>query len=75
MAQILRFDGVDYDISTLSAEGRAALERVRSCDARMAELRNMRALLVRAKNSYLSELRSEIVAGKSGVDLASLFSD
>jgi hypothetical protein len=75
MAQILRFDGVDHDLATLSAEARTLLERIQHCDARMKELDNMRALLTRSKNSYLSALKNEIVSGKSGVDLASLFSD
>jgi hypothetical protein len=35
----------------------------------------MKALLTRAKNSYVDELKREIIKGKSGVDLGALFSD
>lgn len=75
MAKILRLDGVDYDLSTLSEEGQTLVQRIQYCKTRMKEIENMRALLTRSKNSYISALKNEIVAGKSGVDLAALFSD
>ena len=43
--------------------------------AQIRELTNMKALLTRAKNSYVDELKREIIKGKSGVDLGALFSD
>ena len=41
----------------------------------MHELANESALLVRAKNSYISGLKKEIISNKSGLNLDDLFSD
>jgi len=38
-------------------------------------LSNQKALLTKAKNAYIANLKSEIVQGRTGVDLGALFSD
>jgi hypothetical protein len=72
---ILRIDGVDYDSAQLSEAEKAQLAALQHADAQIRELTNMKALLTRAKNSYVEELKREIIKGKSGVDLGALFSD
>lgn len=72
---LLRIDGADYDSAVLSDAGRAQLAALQHAEARIRELTNMKALLTRAKNSYVDELKREIIKGKSGVDLGALFSD
>ena len=72
---ILRIDGVDYDSAQLSPTGQAQLAALQYAEAQIRELTNMKALLTRAKNSYVDELKREIIKGKSGVDLGALFSD
>ena len=39
------------------------------------ELTNQQALLTKAKNAYIADLKMEIVQGRTGVDLGALFSD
>ena len=39
------------------------------------ELNNQQALLTKAKNGYIADLKTEIVQGRTGVDLSDLFSD
>ena len=72
---MLRIDGVDHDSDALSEAGQAQLRALQHAEAQIRELTNMKALLTRAKNSYLEELKREIIKGKSGVDLGALFSD
>lgn len=72
---ILRIDGVDYDSAQLSEAEQAQLAALQHAEAQIRELTNMKALLTRAKNSYVEELKREIIKGKSGVDLGALFSD
>jgi hypothetical protein len=36
-------------------------------------MKNLLAIFTRAKRSYIAELKREIIKGKSGVDIASLF--
>ena len=70
---ILQLDGVDYDDALLSDQGQAQLASLRFVDAQIADLKNMTALLTRAKKSYVYELKNEIIKAKSGVDLSALF--
>ena len=72
---ILQLDGVDYDDAQLSDQGQAQLASLRFVDAQIADLKNMTALLTRAKKSYVFELKNEIIKAKSGVDLSALFAD
>ena len=72
---ILKLDGVDYDDALLSDQGQAQLASLRFVDAQIADLKNMTALLTRAKKSYVYELKNEIIKAKSGVDLSALFAD
>ena len=41
----------------------------------LQEMSNQMALLTKAKNAYIDDLKSEIVQGRTGVDLGALFSD
>ena len=72
---ILQLDGVDYDDALLSDQGQAQLASLRFVDAQIADLKNMTALLTRAKKSYVYELKNEIIKAKSGVDLSALLAD
>ena len=56
-----------YDIDQLSEKGTQYLSSLEFSDARIKELKNFSAILLRAKNSYIKELRSEVLASKSGL--------
>ena len=75
MAQKVSLDGVEYDISKLSVEGKTLLAAYQHATKQMQDAVNMQAILTRAKNSYISELKSEMVKGKTGLDLGDLFGD
>jgi hypothetical protein len=71
----VRIDGEDYDLASLSAEARSQLDSIKFADAQIAELKNMQALLTRAKKSYIDGLEREIIKARTGVDFSSLLSD
>ena len=75
MTGTVRIDGEDYDLSSLTEEARAQFESIKFADARIAELKNMQALLTRAKKSYIDGLEREIIKARTGVDFSSLLSD
>ena len=56
-----------YDIDQLSEKGTQYLSSLEFSDARIKDLKNFSAILLRAKNSYIKELRSEVLASKSGL--------
>ena len=73
MSQKINIDGVEYDFESLSPEAKAILEKLQHTDTQIQDNKNLSALLTRAKNSYVRELKREMIEGKSGVDIASLF--
>ena len=75
MTRGFRIDGAEYDAASLSKEGRALVESMTFAQKRLQELMNQQALLTKAKNAYIADLKSEIIQGRTGVDLGALFSD
>ena len=73
MSKKLNIDGVEYDFDSLSQEAKAILEKLQHTDTQIQETTNLSALLTRAKNSYIHELKREMIEWKSGIDIASLF--
>ena len=75
MTKRFRLDGAEYELDALSTEGRALVERLSFAHLQVQTLSNQQALLTKAKNAYIADLKSEIVQGRTGVDLGALFSD
>ena len=67
MAQKIRIDEVDYDLDGLSEVARADVQALEFITKRIQELTNMRALLQRARNSYLESLKKEMISDKAGL--------
>ncbi len=72
-AQILRLDGEEYDLSKASEGAKTLVARLQHLDRLFEEKRNLMALLTKAKNAYISDLKTEIIKNKTGVDLSTLF--
>lgn len=75
MVQHVRLDDRDYDVGLLSQEGLQTLALYQYATQQYQETTNMLALLTKARNAYIAELKYEIVKGSSGVDLDALFDD
>jgi predicted ester cyclase len=75
MSQRFRIDGVEYDIETLTQEGRDLVARLTFARLQQQEMSNQMAVLTKAKNAYIADLKTEIIQGRTGVDLSALFSD
>ena len=73
MSQKIKIDGVEHDLDSLSQEAKDILEKLQHTDKQIQDTTNLGKLLTRAKNSYIQELKREMIEGKSGVDIASLF--
>ena len=73
MSQRINLDGVEYDTLSLTDTGKSTLASLQEASARLQELQNLQAIFIRAKRSYIVELKREIIKGKSGVDIAALF--
>ena len=67
MGEKIRIDDIDYDLDSLSDQARAALGSLEFTTKRLQELTNMKALLQRARNSYMESLKKEVISGKAGL--------
>jgi len=66
MAITFTLEGQEYDFEILSDEGKKRLSLIQFTMEREEELLNMKALLQRAKNGYIENLKKEILTEKSG---------
>ena len=69
MAEKIKLDGREYSIKDLSGSAKEVLAFLSYVDRRLNETTNMMALLQRAKSSYMSSLKNEIISSKSGLML------
>ena len=75
MTQRFRIDGAEYVTDDLSPSAKELVARLTFARLRQEELSNQLALLTKAKNAYIADLKAEIIQGRTGVDLGALFSD
>lgn len=73
--EILRLGDHEYAIDQLSADGRIALERYQQIEAHLQHLRNMQAVLTKARNAYIADLKQHVLKGRTGLDFSDLLSD
>ena len=69
MATKIKFDEEEIDINTLTEDAKNTLSLIQFTDQKIEEIKNMQALLVRAKRSYLHSLKQEMVSKKAGLIL------
>ena len=66
MGSKIKIDGKEHDTDQLSEVGLTSLSLLTFVDAHVQEMTNNLALFQRAKQSYLSSLKNEIISGKAG---------
>ena len=69
MSHKITLDGNTYEIDEITKELKAKLDALEFTTNKLLELNNMRALMQRAKNSYMKSLKTEIMSMKSGLNL------
>lgn len=74
MTRTFQLDGDYFDADALSNEGQELFERLQFTHLQIKVLSNQVAVLNKARNGYIADLKTEIVQGRTGVDLGALFS-
>jgi hypothetical protein len=64
--QKIKLQDKEYDVDRLSEDGRLKLSALTFVTERIQELTNHKALLKRAKNSYMDSLKKEMLSDKAG---------
>ena len=75
MKQRFKFEDVEYSSDNLSEDNIKQLMQLQFKQSKLQELQDNSALLNKAKNGYIEDLKSEIISGKLGVDLGDLLAD
>ena len=57
----------EYDIENMTDRAKAAVKDIQFVNARLQQLQNMKALLTRAKISYIETIKQEIISNKAGI--------
>ena len=66
MSKKFKLDDREYEIDNLSDTSKKTLLSLQFTTQRLQELNNMKALLQRAKNSYVDGLKKEMLSNKAG---------
>ena len=75
MSDRFQLDGKDYKVSDLNEYGRELVDRLTFVRLKLQNVENSMALLNKAKNGYIEDLKTEIIQERTGVDFSDLFSD
>ena len=75
MEKKFKFEGAEYSTENLSEGITQRFLRLQFVQQKLQELQDNSALLNKAKNGYIEDLKSEIISGKLGVDLGDLLTD
>lgn len=71
MSETFSLDGENYLVNDLSDNGRKLIAELNKIEASIKEKSNLLIVFSKAKQSYMSELKSEILANKAGFDFTS----
>lgn len=66
-------DGKKYKQEFDTDAGLELYTKLQNVNAKLQELANLQVVLVQAKNSYMSELKDEVIRSKTGIDLGQIF--
>lgn len=75
MSEILRFENKEYEVDKLNHKAKEICRKIYFVRNEVSELKNRQALFLKAKNSYIEDLKQEIVFEKSGVNLGGLLDE
>ena len=64
--QKIQLDGCEYSVDNLSENGQKLLALLKFANEKTLELERTRALLRKAKASYMNELQKELLSAKAG---------
>ena len=75
MKQNFKFEDVEYSTDNLSEDNINRFLKLQFTQHKLQELQDNAALLNKAKNGYIADLKNEIISGKLGVDIGNLLDD
>lgn len=71
----IRLPEGDYPVDALGSEGQEVLQDYVFATTQLHHLRNMQAILNKARNAYIADLKHEILRERIGLDFSDLLDD
>ena len=75
MTKFFKVDGEKHSTDGLSPEGVELVSMLKFTQKKITTLTNQHALLMKAKNAYISDIKAEVVESRSGLDVGALLTD
>ena len=68
MGSKIKIEGIEYNIENMTDNASRNLALLNFATSRIEELKNIIAVLRRAKKSYIRSLKKEVLSSKSGIN-------
>ena len=69
MMSTIKLDGKEYSVDELSPRAKKIINELSLLEANLNEKSQLRSVLLELSKRYVSELKSEILSSKAGLDL------
>ena len=69
MMSTIKLDGNEYSVDELSPRAKKIINELSLLEANLNEKSQLRSVLLELSKRYVSELKSEILSSKAGLDL------
>ena len=70
MSDVINIDGKEYSTASLTDKAKGLLISLKLVDNNINEKKNIMSIFVKAKNAYISDLKSEVLSNKAGFDFS-----
>ena len=67
MSKKIKIEDKEYNLDDLSDFAKSQVASLQFVETKIRETNNLKAILQRAKNSYVKELKTEIISSKAGL--------
>ena len=75
MSEYFTVDGKKFRLSDLAETGKLNLKNLLFTNDKLLELKNNLAIATKARNSYIADLKTEVVQNRTGINIADMFTD
>lgn len=65
---VIKLEGKEYEIADPNGKVQGLVAQLKKIDARLGETKLLLSVLSKAKDSYISDLKSEMLAAKAGLE-------
>jgi hypothetical protein len=71
----IEIEGTEYKTEELSSKAIQILKHLTFSEQKLREMVNRKALMTKARNAYISDIKKEVIKIKSGIDVSKLLID